>query len=162
MIYGTGRTISGYVYFIVTDPSPREIFAADFRDRIVHHLLCDEISPIFEADFISRSYANRVGKGTHAAIRRLRRDIADLRRRGDGGWYLKLDIRSFIVIPMTLNPCSSSKAAATEESTPPLIPTTTVGRSFRSMEERYERISGEENHRIGKENNCFHRNECLK
>jgi hypothetical protein len=40
--------ISRHICFIVTHPSPREIFAADFRDRIVHHLLCNEIQDIFK------------------------------------------------------------------------------------------------------------------
>lgn len=51
--------ISRSIYFVVTNPTAREIFAANFRDRIVHHLLCNEIQNIFEDDFISGSYANR-------------------------------------------------------------------------------------------------------
>jgi len=54
----TGRyNISRHICFIVTHPSPREIFAADFRDRIVHHLLCNEIQDIFEKNFSDNSYA---------------------------------------------------------------------------------------------------------
>jgi len=86
--------ISRYIYFIVTEPSTREIFAADFRDRVVHHLLYNEIRPIFEATFIEHSYANRVGKGTHAAVRQLCQDMRYTNRFGDG-WCLKLDVRSF-------------------------------------------------------------------
>ena len=41
--------------------------AALFRDRVVHHALCQIIEPIWEARFIYHSYACRVGKGTHAA-----------------------------------------------------------------------------------------------
>ena len=48
----------------------RLISAAPFRDRIVHHALCNLIEPIFERSFIHDSYASRQGKGTHAAIRR--------------------------------------------------------------------------------------------
>ncbi|MBN1481417.1 hypothetical protein EH223_03530 [candidate division KSB1 bacterium] len=46
------------------------ISAAPFRDRVVHHALCRIIEPIFDRTFIYDSYANRPGKGTHAAIRR--------------------------------------------------------------------------------------------
>jgi len=47
-------------------PKRRVISAAPFRDRVVHHALCNVIQPIFEARFIHDSYACRVGKGTHA------------------------------------------------------------------------------------------------
>ena len=89
-------TISRHIYFIVTNPTPREIFAADFRDRIVHHLLCTEIQQVFECDFIERSYANRIGKGTHCAVRQLQQDLRCVRREyPDGKYYLKLDIENF-------------------------------------------------------------------
>jgi Reverse transcriptase (RNA-dependent DNA polymerase) len=60
-----------YVHFQVADPKPRKISAAPFRDRVVHHALCNLIEPRFERLFIPDSYANRVGKGTHRAIDRL-------------------------------------------------------------------------------------------
>jgi hypothetical protein len=44
------------------------ISAAPFRDRVVHHALCNVIEPYFERSFIRDSYANRVGKGTHRAL----------------------------------------------------------------------------------------------
>jgi RNA-directed DNA polymerase len=59
-----------YRNFHIRDPKPRLISAAPFRDRVVHHALCQVIEPIFEARFCFDSYACRVGKGTHAAIRR--------------------------------------------------------------------------------------------
>ncbi|TSA44054.1 hypothetical protein D4R49_00825 [bacterium] len=87
--------ISRHICFIATHPTPREIFAADFRDRIVHHLLCNEISGMFEVGFISRSYANRKGKGTHKAVDQLRKDIRQVKNVVGGGAYLKLDVQSF-------------------------------------------------------------------
>ena len=59
-----------YYNFRILDPKPRLISAAPFRDRVVHHALCNIIEPIFERRFIHDSYANRVGKGTHAALDR--------------------------------------------------------------------------------------------
>jgi RNA-directed DNA polymerase len=59
--------------FLVRDPKTRKISASHFRDRVVHHALCNVIMPIFEKDFIFDSFANRKGKGTHNAIRRLER-----------------------------------------------------------------------------------------
>lgn len=60
----------GYRAFPIFDPKPRLISAAPFRDRIVHHALCNVIEPLFDQTFIYDSYANRKDKGTHAAIRR--------------------------------------------------------------------------------------------
>jgi len=60
-----------YTHFYIHDPKHRKISAAPFRDRVVHHALCDLIEPRFERWFIADSYANRVGKGTHRAVDRL-------------------------------------------------------------------------------------------
>lgn len=84
--------ISRHICFIVTEPKPREIFAADFRDRIVHHLLCNEIDKLFEKDFIENSFANRIGKGTHKGVEKLKEY---LKQKDNNSNYLKLDIRSF-------------------------------------------------------------------
>lgn len=59
-----------YVTFTIHEPKRRVISAAPFRDRVVHHALCNLIEPIFERSFIAHSYANRVGKGTHRALER--------------------------------------------------------------------------------------------
>lgn len=59
-----------YKTFQVWEPKPRLISAAPYRDRVVHHALCNVILPIFESTFIFDSYANREGFGTHRALRR--------------------------------------------------------------------------------------------
>ncbi|PWQ96054.1 reverse transcriptase/maturase family protein [Leucothrix pacifica] len=59
-----------YTHFYIHEPKCRKISAAPFRDRVVHHALCNMIEPCFEKIFIADSYANRVGKGTHKAINR--------------------------------------------------------------------------------------------
>ena len=59
-----------YKTFQVKEPKPRLISAAPYRDRVVHHALCNVIMPIFERTFIQDSYANRVGYGTHRALKR--------------------------------------------------------------------------------------------
>ena len=58
----------GYRSFLIFDPKRRLVSAAPFIDRVVHHALVRVIEPTFEATFIGDSYANRVGKGTHAAV----------------------------------------------------------------------------------------------
>lgn len=84
--------ISRHICFIIKDPSVREIFAADFRDRVVHHLLYNEICALFEKDFIENSFANRIGKGTHKGVETLKEY---LRLADKDSYYLKLDIKSF-------------------------------------------------------------------
>jgi retron-type reverse transcriptase len=62
--YRPGR----YHSFTIHEPKRRLISAAPFRDRIVHHALCQVIEPAFERSFIYHSYANRLGRGTHRAL----------------------------------------------------------------------------------------------
>jgi RNA-directed DNA polymerase len=57
-----------YRTFQIYEPKPRMISAAPYRDRVVHHALCNIIVPIFDRTFIHTSYANRVGYGTHRAL----------------------------------------------------------------------------------------------
>lgn len=56
--------------FIIRDPKTRKISKSAFRDRVIHHALCNIIEPIFEKSFIHDSYANRKNKGTLKAVRR--------------------------------------------------------------------------------------------
>ena len=63
--------ISPSTAFVVRRPTVREIFAADFRDRVVHHLLRARLEPLFEQYFIEDAYSCRNGKGTLYGIQRL-------------------------------------------------------------------------------------------
>ncbi len=63
--YKPGR----YLELHVRDPKPRMVSAAPFRDRVVHHAVHDVVAPLFDQGFIDHSFANRTGKGTHAAVR---------------------------------------------------------------------------------------------
>ncbi len=62
--YQPGR----YVKIELFDPKHRIVSAAPFRDRVVHHALCEVVAPIFERGFIDHSFANRIGKGAHRAV----------------------------------------------------------------------------------------------
>lgn len=79
----------GYYSFEIQKPKRRLINAAPFRDRVVHHALMNVIEPLFERQFIFDSYANRKGKGTHAALDRC---THFLRRHK---YVMHLDIRQF-------------------------------------------------------------------
>lgn len=59
------------IRFVTLHPKPREILAAEFGDRVVHHLLVPWFERLFEPVFIHDSHANRKGHGTHAAVQRL-------------------------------------------------------------------------------------------
>jgi RNA-directed DNA polymerase len=78
-----------YTSFYIHEPKRRLISAAPFRDRVVHHALCNLIEPIFERTFIADSYANRVGKGTHRALNRAQ----ELARHYP--YVLQCDVRQF-------------------------------------------------------------------
>lgn len=56
--------------FILRDPKTRKISVSEFKDRVIHHAICNIIEPIFDKRFIYDSYANRKGKGVHAALKR--------------------------------------------------------------------------------------------
>ncbi len=73
---------SRVIRFAVDRPKLREIVAADFRDRVVHHYLVERLEQIYEPVFIHDSYACRRGKGVHAALVR-RRSVNNLRIRLD-------------------------------------------------------------------------------
>lgn len=84
--------------FIIEDPVKREIFAADFRDRVVHHLLYNYINPIFERTFIADSYSCRKGKGTLYGIKRLEHHIRSCSKNYAYPCYiLKLDIQGYFM-----------------------------------------------------------------
>lgn len=75
--------------FLIFEPKEREIGASDFRDRVVHHAVCNVIEPIFERSFIYHSYACREGKGTHRAIMNAQFFSRKYR------YFLKCDIRKY-------------------------------------------------------------------
>lgn len=86
------------ICFINFDPVQREIFAADFRDRVVHHLIYNYISPIFENIFITDAYSCRVGKGTSYGIRRINHFLRSCTNNfKSDGYILKLDIIGYFM-----------------------------------------------------------------
>lgn len=92
--YEIGRSIA----FIVDKPVKREIFAADFRDRVVHHFIIGKLNHLFEEQFIHDSYSCRVGKGTHFGIQRIARFIRQCSANYTKACYiLKLDLQGFFM-----------------------------------------------------------------
>lgn len=92
--YHPGRSIC----FVITHPRPREVWAAQFRDRIVHHLLYNQIAPRFFARFTADTCACIPGRGTLYAARRLEHQVRSITQ----NWtrpvhYLKCDLANFFV-----------------------------------------------------------------
>ncbi len=86
------------ICFYTLKPKYREIFAAQFRDRIVHHFVYKKLSPIWERVFIHHSYACRTDKGTHAAATALQKFLRQATHNGTcRAFYLKMDIRNFFM-----------------------------------------------------------------
>jgi hypothetical protein len=92
--YKPGRSIC----FVVKEPCPREIFAASFRDRVVHHLLVREVESIWERHFIFDTFACRKNKGTHLAVKRLKKLAKKAsENHSKEAFYLQLDISGFFM-----------------------------------------------------------------
>ncbi len=88
--------------FIVSDPKTRTISSSHFRDRVIHHAVCNVIGPSLEKGFIYDSFANQKHKGTHLAIKRLEKFLRKVYIKrtspfgiGDSGFALKADIRHY-------------------------------------------------------------------
>ncbi|HLD15689.1 MAG TPA: reverse transcriptase domain-containing protein [Candidatus Nanoarchaeia archaeon] len=92
--------------FVLRDPKTRKISKSDFRDRIVHHALCNIIEPLFDTSFINDSCANRKGKGNLFAIKRFDKFKRKVSKNGTKidnffnnnfvkGYCLKADIRHY-------------------------------------------------------------------
>lgn len=80
---------SHFRIFEIREPKPRRISAADFRDRVIHHALCNVLEPIFDRRLIFDSWACRKGKGTHQAVQRAQQFSQRY------PYFLKCDIRRY-------------------------------------------------------------------
>ncbi|HIC8809535.1 RNA-directed DNA polymerase [Elizabethkingia anophelis] len=92
--YKVGRSIA----FIVEEPVKREIFAANFRDRVVHHLVYQLINPLLDKQFINDSYSCRKGRGTYYGILRAYENLKEVSNGFVSDAYiLKLDIQGYFM-----------------------------------------------------------------
>ena len=82
--------------FILRDPKTRKISKSAYRDRIVHHAVCNFIVPDFDKDFIYDCHANRIGKGTLKAIERFDKFKRKVSKNNTRECYvLKADIKHY-------------------------------------------------------------------
>lgn len=92
--YEIGRSIC----FCVTRPKLREVFAADFRDRIIHHVIMMRLEPLFESVFIEDAYNCRKGKGTLYGVLRLKKAIQECSENYTKDCYIgKFDMQGFFM-----------------------------------------------------------------
>jgi RNA-directed DNA polymerase len=92
--YRPGRSIC----FVITRPKPREVWAAEFRDRVVHHLLFNHIAERFHRSFSAGSSACIPGRGTLYAARRLEHGVRSITQNwSKPAHYLKCDLSNFFV-----------------------------------------------------------------
>lgn len=93
-VYKPSRGIA----FIIIKPVPREIFAAPFRDRVVHHFLCNQSMEWWDRRFIRDSYSCRIGKGTLDAIQRLEHHIRSVSDNySKRAFVFKFDIKGYFM-----------------------------------------------------------------
>ena len=137
--------------FIARQPKAREIHAADFRDRVVHHVLVPRLEAVFEPVFIHDLYSNRKGKGTHAAVDRLAsfmRSVSDNGQRP--AWFLQMDVRNFfnsvdqaILFGFINRRLKKAGAAGPKAAANPWLPRSSVGASPDALASRGELRSGQ-------------------
>ena len=86
------------IAFVVEKPVKREIFAADFRDRVVHHLIVRRMMPLLEAKFHPESYSTQKGKGTLYGIQRIEQQLKSCSEGYTRNCYImKIDISGFFM-----------------------------------------------------------------
>ena len=92
--YEIGKSIC----FLVTRPKLREVFAADFRDRIIHHLIMQRLEPLFEANFIQDTYNCRKEKGVLYGVKRVYQMIKECSNNYTKDCYIgKFDMQGFFM-----------------------------------------------------------------
>lgn len=98
--YRIGKSIC----FVVRYPRYREVFAGEFRDRIIHHYIALRLEPLFEQIFCDRTYNCRKGKGQLAGVTQLAEDIREESENYTKDAYvMKVDLKGFFMsIPKLL------------------------------------------------------------
>ena len=90
--YKIGRSVA----FVITHPKIREVWAADFRDRVVHHLIYNAICDRYHRRFIRDNYACIPGRGTHDGLRRVSGFARSITRNWTrSAYFLKADVANF-------------------------------------------------------------------
>jgi len=87
---------SSHIFFIITHPKPREVWAANFKDRIVHHILYNRTEYI-EKTYIPTTYACLKNKGNLVCAKDIKKTFRKLWKNKDDYLILHTDIANFFV-----------------------------------------------------------------
>ncbi len=89
--------LGGYNHFTVFEPKRREIQTLHYADRVVQHVLCDEVlAPYFTQRAILDNTVCQLGKGSHFALKRFEEKLHNyIRTHGTKGYILKCDILKY-------------------------------------------------------------------
>lgn len=86
------------ICFVINKPVKREIFAATFRDRVIHHFIFNILSPLIEKELLYDIYSCRKGKGTLFGIKRAQSQMQSCSENYTTNAYvLKLDISGYFM-----------------------------------------------------------------
>ncbi len=84
------------IAFVITRPKIREVWAADFRDRVVHHIIYNAISQRFHNRFITDSYACISGRGIHYGLDRVTGFARSITQNWSRpAYFMKADVANF-------------------------------------------------------------------
>ncbi len=83
------------ICFVIHYPKSREVYAAQFSYRVVHHWLVPQLEQCYQGYFITDVYSNLKGKGTHSAVKRLQKFMRSLSDQHPQVYFLQLDIANF-------------------------------------------------------------------
>ncbi len=86
---------SAYKHFQIFDNKKRDIYKAEVRDRVVHQIIYDYLLFLYNPEFISDSYASRVGKGQYKAVDTFRYFIKLANNEHGPCFILKGDVRKY-------------------------------------------------------------------
>ena len=82
-----------YNIFLIKDPKYRIIMSQDIRDKLINHLVGNELIKVLELSLINNNIATRKGKGTHSGIRLLKKYLNELK--SENVYALKFDISKY-------------------------------------------------------------------
>ena len=84
--------------FVIAYPTSREIYAAQFRDRIVQHFYIQEIEPILERILLPNTTSCRKGKGVDYALNLVKENVQKASKYGTReAFYLKIDLAGYFM-----------------------------------------------------------------
>ena len=90
--YKPGR----YRYRKITEPKERDLHVPPLRDKIVQHILHEELQNLFRPVFVDRSFACMYGKGPIRAAFNVQHDMRVARMKyGDEAAVIKIDVKKF-------------------------------------------------------------------